>query len=103
MRDILDGFGTHCFNRWVNYAPHHFTQQRGLFDILEGIVDFHETEVRKLYPDAELPSFLSGSRSDRQLVMGYYSCTPLSALAVEVIKGAAAVLRGPRRISEQQG
>jgi hypothetical protein len=95
MPDILDGFGTHCFNRWVEYSPHYFTRQRGLFDILEGIDDFHETEVRKLYPDAELPSFLSESRSERQLVMGYYSCKPLSALAVGVIKGAAAHVGQP--------
>jgi hypothetical protein len=95
LPDILDGFGTHCFNRWVNYAPHYFNKQRGLFDILEGVDDFHETEVRKLYPDAELPSFLSESRSDRQLVMGYYSCKPLSALAVGVIKGAAAHVGQP--------
>jgi hypothetical protein len=98
LPDTLDGFGTHCFERWVNYAPHFFTQQRGLFDILEGIDDFHETEVRKLYPDAELPSFLSERRTERQLVLGYYSCKPLSALAVGVIKGAAAHVNQPVHI-----
>jgi hypothetical protein len=87
---VLDGFGTHCFDRWVTYAPHFFTSERGLFDILEGIDEFHETEVRKLYPDAELPSFLKETRSARKLVMGYYSCKPLAPLAVGVIKGAAA-------------
>ena len=95
LPDTLDAFGTHCFRRWVNYAPHFFTQQRGLFDILEGIDDFHETEVRKLYPDAELPSFLSEQRTERQLTLGYYSCKPLSALAVGVIKGAAAHVKQP--------
>ncbi|KQQ48241.1 hypothetical protein ASF58_02660 [Methylobacterium sp. Leaf125] len=95
LPDTLDAFGTHCFERWVNYAPHFFTQQRGLFDILEGIDDFHETEVRKLYPDAELPSFLSEQRTERQLTLGYYSCKPLSALAVGVIKGAAAHVQQP--------
>ncbi|MCI0752221.1 heme NO-binding domain-containing protein [Teichococcus vastitatis] len=92
LPELLDAFGTHCFERWVHYAPQFFSRQRGLFDILEGINDFHETEVRKLYPDAELPSFMTEQRSGQRLVLGYHSCKPLSALAVGVIKGAAAHL-----------
>jgi hypothetical protein len=99
LPDILDGFGTHCFQRWVNYAPHFFNEQRSLFDILAGIDDFHETEVRKLYPDAELPSFRPERRSDDRLVLGYYSCKPLSALAAGVIKGAAAHVKQPVHVA----
>jgi hypothetical protein len=99
LPDVLDGFGTHCFERWVNYAPHQFTSERGLFDILEGIDEFHETEVRKLYPDAELPSFLTEDRSARKLVLGYHSCKPLADLAMGVIKGAAAHIGQPVEVS----
>jgi hypothetical protein len=89
---VLEAFGTHCFGSWVNYAPGFFGPDRQLFDILEGIDEFHETEVRKLYPDAELPSFLKEFRGEDTLVMGYYSCKPLAALATGVIRGAAAHL-----------
>ena len=88
---VLEQFGRACFGKWVSYVPAHF-ENKDLFDILAGIDDFHEFEVRKLYPDAELPSFKVESRSDRELVLRYFSCKPLADLAAGVIKGAAAHL-----------
>ena len=88
---VLEHFGRACFGKWVSYVPAHF-ENKDLFDILAGIDDFHEFEVRKLYPDAELPSFKVESRSDRELVLRYFSCKPLADLAAGVIKGAAAHL-----------
>ena len=70
---VLEDFGHDCFGKWVGYVPAHF-ENKNLFDILEGIDDFHEYEVRKLYPDAELPSFKVQSRDDRLLVLNYFSC-----------------------------
>ena len=87
---VLEPFGTHCFESWVGYAPQYFSRERDLFDILEGIDEFHELEVRKLYPDAELPSFVPEERSAQALTLGYYSCKPLAPLALGVIRGAAA-------------
>lgn len=69
---LLEPFGTHCFESWVSYAPQYFSRDRSLFDILEGIDEFHEIEVRKLYPDAELPSFVPETRSAQALTLGYY-------------------------------
>lgn len=88
MPTVLEDFGRFCFGRWVNYVPAHF-ENKGLFDILAGIDHFHETEVRRLYPDAELPSFQVYSRTDDRLVLRYFSCKPLADLAAGVIKGAA--------------
>lgn len=85
---VLEEFGYACFAKWVGYIPAHF-ENKTLFDVLEGIDDFHEYEVRKLYPDAELPSFKVLSRDDRVLVLDYFSCKPLADLATGVIKGAA--------------
>lgn len=85
---ILDDFGRFCFTTWVTYVPAHF-EGKNLFDILAGVDEFHECEVRKLYPDAELPSFEVESRDQRTLVLNYYSCKPLADLAAGVIKGAA--------------
>lgn len=88
MPAVLNAFGRHCFARWVNYAPQYFAG-RHLFDILSHIDEFHETEVRKLYPDAELPSFVPEDRGARAMTIGYYSCKPLADLACGVIEGAA--------------
>ena len=88
MPSILEDFGQACFAKWVTYVPAHF-ENKSLFDILEGVDQFHETEVRKLYPDAELPSFKVERRNEQMLVLRYFSCKPLADLAAGVIKGAA--------------
>lgn len=85
---ILREFGEFLFSQWVGYVPAYF-EGKDLFDIMESIDDFHENEVRKLYPDAELPSFTVAGRDPRQLILQYRSCKPLADLAVGVIRGAA--------------
>ena len=89
---VLDGFGQHCLASWVSYVPAFFGPHRSLFDILSEINEFHEIEVRKLYPDAELPTFLVESRDAHVMTIGYYSNKHLTDLAIGVIKGAAAHL-----------
>lgn len=85
---LLEDFGHFCFGRWISYVPDRF-HNKSLFDILQGVDEFHETEVRKLYPDAELPSFQVERRDERTLVLRYISCKPLADLAAGVIRGAA--------------
>ena len=85
---LLEHFGHACFAKWVHYVPEHFAN-KDLFDVLAGVDHFHETEVRKLYPDAELPSFTVEKREPKRLVLRYVSCKPLADLATGVIMGAA--------------
>jgi hypothetical protein len=94
LKATLEEFGAHCFRRWVEYWPHQFEGKR-LFDVLATIDEFHESQVRKLYPDAELPSFQVEARTSDRLVLGYHSCKPLADLAAGVIKGAAHYLNEP--------
>jgi len=98
MPSVLEAFGEHCFGEWVRKFPQVFAG-KDLFDVLSSIDNFHETEVRKLYPDAELPSFTVINRGASQLVMQYRSCKPLADLAVGVIRGAAKYLTTPAEIS----
>lgn len=94
MPAVLDAFGQHCFGVWVAKFPAEFAGG-DLFDVLARIDDFHESQVRKLYPDAELPSFKVASRGPMEMVLHYHSCKPLADLAQGVIKGAAAHLNDP--------
>jgi hypothetical protein len=94
MPQVLDDFGRFCFSKWVSYSPEFF-DGRSLFDVLESIDDFHENEVKKLYPDAELPSFKILDRTDNVLSLRYESCKPLGDLAGGVIAGASSYLNTP--------
>ena len=91
---LLESFGGYCFGCWVKTLPAHF-EGRCLFDVLASIDDFHESEVRKLHADAELPSFRVESRDARRLTLRYISCKPLADLATGVIKRAAVHLNDP--------
>jgi hypothetical protein len=94
---LLEDFGRFCFAAWVTELPHEFAG-KDLFDVLQNVDDFHEREVRKLYPDAELPSFRTVARDQARLSMEYRSCKPLADLAAGVIRGAADHLSTPVRI-----
>lgn len=98
LKQTLEAFGAHCFATWVKNWPAQF-DGKCLFDVLASIDDFHEEQVRRLYPDAELPSFRVEARDPHRLVLGYHSCKPLADLAVGVISGAADYLNEPVRIS----
>ena len=100
---LLEQFGEFCFGCWVKKFPHLFTG-RDLFDILASIDDFHESEVRKLYPDAELPSFTVTGRGADYLVLDYRSCKPLADLATGVIRGAGKHMNSPVHVRyDKQG
>ena len=94
MPALLEQFGEHCFACWVQKFPALFAD-RDLFDVLADIDHFHESEVRRLYPDAELPSFTVVARSRDHLEIDYHSCKPLADLAVGVIRGAGAHMNSP--------
>lgn len=100
LKPTLEAFGAHCFATWVKNWPAQF-DGKCLFDVLASVDDFHEQQVRKLYPDAELPSFKVETRSPDRLVLGYHSCKPLADLAVGVIRGAAGYLHEPVRINSR--
>jgi len=102
MPEILHNFGRFCFGKWVAYSPDFFRNKQ-LFDVLASIDHFHEHEVRKLYPDAELPSFKVIARTDDRLTLRYDSCKPLADLAAGVIAGASNYLLTPVSIERSVG
>lgn len=61
---------------------------RGCFGFLEGIDAHIHVEVRKLYPDAELPSFVYPGRTPDRLVMDYASPRPMAVFAEGLIRAA---------------
>jgi hypothetical protein len=87
---LVRAFGEYLFSVFHRSYPQFFTRSQGSLDFLSGVHDYIHVEVRKLYPDAELPAF-SYSRPDaRTLVMEYKSTRPLAALAEGLIQGCIA-------------
>lgn len=86
---ILHDFGIRLSVTFVQKYAAFFSRCDHYFDFLESIEDHIHKEVRKLYPDAELPSFKTCERTDERLVVEYTSPRRLCALAEGLFEGTA--------------
>ena len=89
VSDMVTAFGENLFGRLIAHHPGILSDGKGLLDFLEGIETHIHREVRKLYPDAELPVFEARRPDDRHLVLDYRSSRPFADLALGMIRGAA--------------
>jgi hypothetical protein len=69
--------------------PEFFAPHAGTRTFLLTLNDIIHAEVRKLYPDADLPAFEFDSSRDDELTLGYRSGRQLCQLAEGFIVGAA--------------
>ncbi len=86
--ELLRAFGHHLLHRFAAGFPQFFAESKGALALLERVETVIHVEVRKLYPDAELPSFDTARDGDR-LTMVYRSPRRLSHLAEGLIAGCA--------------
>jgi hypothetical protein len=77
----------HLLERFASSFPAFFAHD-SVFDFLPRVDDTIHVEVRKLYPDAELPTFTCEQRAPGRLVMVYESQRAMADLAEGLIQGA---------------
>ena len=87
---LVKVFGEHLFSRFVELYPEFFEGVDSCFGFLDLIEDHVHVEVKKLYPDAELPSFATQRPEPQKLVMIYQSMRPLAPVAEGLILGCIA-------------
>lgn len=87
--DLVRTFGKHLFGRFAQAYPRFFEGMSGSFQFLSGIEDVIHAEVRKLYPDAELPTF-EVDHGEHSLTLTYFSAHPFADLAHGLIEGCVA-------------
>jgi Haem-NO-binding len=86
---LLHAFGEHLAVRFAALYPQFFASQPELFGFLASIDGHIHVEVRKLYPDAELPKFDVVERDADGIVLHYASSRHLADLAAGLIEGSA--------------
>lgn len=84
--DLIRAFGGHLFHRFTQLYPRFFEGVTSSFQLLSGIEDIIHAEVRKLYPDAELPGFEVES-GPGALTLTYRSRRHFADLAEGLIRG----------------
>ncbi|MER9951763.1 heme NO-binding domain-containing protein [Mesorhizobium sp. M0047] len=96
--ELLGLFGQHLIGRFKASFPDFFKTAATLFDFLESIDRHIHVEVRKLYPDAELPEFRAERVGHGAMNLDYRSSRPFEALASGLILGAAQIYAETVRI-----
>ncbi len=84
--DLLKAYGQYLFNTFLKSYPSFFERTTSSFEFLESIDNHIHVEVKKLYPDAELPSFSTNRLNDNTLEMIYTSSRKMGDFAIGLIE-----------------
>jgi hypothetical protein len=88
--ELMRSFGMHLFERFHTMFPVYFDRVSSSFEFLQRIEGYIHVEVRKLYPEAELPSFDCETPQPGSLRLTYRSARPFAMLAEGLIRGCVA-------------
>lgn len=89
MGDLIEAYGRHLFGRIVGLYPPMVANFSSSLPFIAEVDTFIHPQVKKLYPDADLPSFSVVTLSENELVIDYTSDKPLMPLARGLMLGAA--------------
>lgn len=87
--ELLRSFGKYLMGRFYDFYPQFFVTESDSLSLLEKVENHVHVEVRKLYPDAELPTLDVTRQGPDDVKVQYISCRPLGDLAVGLIEGCA--------------
>ena len=82
--NLVQSFGKYLFKRFRELHPQFFSGSTSAIDFLPLVESYIHVEVRKLYPDAELPSF-DCETDGNSMSMTYRSKRPFADLAEGLI------------------
>ncbi len=84
---LLKLFGEHLCAHFYKSSPHFFDNVSTAFDLLASVETHIHVDVKKLYPDAELPTFEILEHTKDRFIMLYKSSRGLGDLCEGLIKG----------------
>jgi hypothetical protein len=100
IEKLIQEFGVFMFPSLAKKFPIFVGHEMTLKEFLKSIESVIHVEVRKLYPEAGLPTFKYEEPSENQLVMIYSSPRKLCFLAIGLIHGAAHHFQTPIQIRQ---
>lgn len=98
---LLKTFGNHLFIALAKNYPHFLVGTKKSFDLLRQIDSHIHINVKKLYPDAQLPRFEVVDVDEHTLWMDYYSDRNMGDLAHGLIEQCIVYYGEKATISQQ--
>jgi len=87
VNTLIESYGEHLFKRLASLYPN-IAQFKSSFDIISHVDNLIHPEVKKLYPDADLPEFVLIEQTKNKIVLQYKSNKGLHQLAKGLMIGA---------------
>ncbi len=89
INTLIETYARHLFGRIVGLYPPMTQNFTSSLPFIAQVDTFIHPQVKKLYPDADLPSFQMISMDEKVLVIDYISTKPLIPMARGLMLGAA--------------
>ena len=87
--DLFKSYGEHLFGRLAVVYPKLIGAVGSTFDLLQNLDNVMHREVRRLYPDAELPRFEVIERTPTRMVVVYSSKRHFADLAEGLLRASS--------------
>ncbi|MDW5417676.1 heme NO-binding domain-containing protein [Iodobacter sp. CM08] len=99
--DLVRAFGQHLFGRLIAQRSELLRSMPDVYTFLESIEGQIHVEVRRIYPDADLPMLETERSSDGSLLLRYRSRRHLADLALGMIEGCIAHYGGKATVTRR--
>ena len=86
VSDLVRDFGKYLFTRFTKTYPQIFAEYQSMVAWLGSVEGVIHVEVKKLYPDAELPTLEFEQQSEREWCLTYRSTRPFADLCEGLIE-----------------
>lgn len=88
VNELMVEFGRFAFTVFLNNYPGFFQDKKSTFELLSVVEDQIHTEVLKLYPEAELPTFETDGYNNNEMKMIYRSERKMKYFAKGLMQGS---------------
>ncbi len=87
IEDLIFTYGEHLFSVLIKIYPKSISSYNNSFEFISNVEEVIHPEVKKLYPDSDLPSFEMISINNNEMKIIYKSSKPLMGLAKGLMTG----------------
>lgn len=89
VEDLVFTYGEYLFSILITIYPEPIKRYNNTFDFISNVENVVHPEVKKLYPDSDLPTFELVSMDEQQMKIIYKSTKPLMDFAKGLMMGCA--------------
>lgn len=101
VKELVLAYGQYLFFRFRDLMPQFFDGKNTVFDFLESVHGTIHVEVKKIYPDAQLPHFQTQRVDKDTFSMTYSSRCPFADFAEGLIRGCIDYYQEPIALTSQ--